>query len=93
MCRLSKIASKYNRDLTNEIFQKCKGDTLVSDGTDCTSKLLDWLVTLKRKPGKVKNKIVEHELQLIPNSGSWFDTSVVLNGLSNSHRMVTIVKN
>ena len=52
--QLSIIASKYYRDLTNEEYRKCKKDIFVFDGIDCISKMLDWLVTLKGEPKKVK---------------------------------------
>ena len=39
-----------------------------------------------------KNKVVEYELQLIAHSASAFDTNVVLNGSSNWHRIVNIIK-
>ena len=90
--RLSKIAGKYNRVITPEDYQKCKRDTVAFHGTDCLSKLIEWLVTLKGEPRKLKFKIVQYQLQLIAHNGSAFDTYVVLNGSSNWHRIVNIVK-
>ena len=55
--------------------------------------MLEWLVTLNRGPREVKNEIVENELQLITHNGSAFDMYVVLNGLSNWHTKVMIVRN
>ena len=51
--------------------------------------MLDWLVTLKGEPGKVKNKFFEH--LLARNEGA-FDKYVVLNSLSNWHRILIIIK-
>ena len=70
---LSKIAGKYNRDLKDEKYQICK-KTNVFDGTNYIDKMLGWLVTLKGGPRKVKDKIVENELQLKAHYGSAFDT-------------------
>ena len=91
--RLSEISAKHDRDLTSEENQKCKKDAGVFDGTDCISRMLECLGTLKGEPRKIKNKIVEYELQLIAYDGSAFDTYVVLNNLSNWQRKMNIVKN
>ena len=56
--RLSKIASKINRYLTNDEYQNCKKDTIAFDVTDCISKDVDWLVTLQGESRKVGSKIV-----------------------------------
>ena len=92
MYRLGKKAGKHNRDLAPEEDQKCEKDTLVLDGTDC-NKMLEWFVTLEGEHRKVKNKIVEYDLQIIAQKISAFDTYVVLNSLSNLQRSVNIVKN
>ena len=55
------------------------------DGTDCISKMLDWLVNFKREPRKMGNKIVEYETQLKARIESGFDTNVVLNSSSIWH--------
>ena len=39
---LSKIAGKYNRDLTPYEIEKFKNDTLVFDGDNCISNALDF---------------------------------------------------
>ena len=61
--RLGRIASKHIRHLTNEEYQKGKKVIIVFDGTVCINKMLDWFVSLKREPRKVKDKILESELQ------------------------------
>ena len=88
----SKIESRYDRDLTNEGYCKCEGDTIVFDGTDCISNFLDWLVFFKWDYRNLKIKNVEFELQLLAHNGNSFDTYVVLNSLSNWQRIVNIVK-
>ena len=79
--RRKKIARKYNPDLRNEGCQKGDKDTNIFDGTDGVSKFLDWLVTLKGEPRRVKNENIEYDLQSIDHNGSAFNTYVVMNGL------------
>ena len=54
--RLSKIAGRYNRDLTREEIEKCKEDTLVLDGDKCVSNALDFLFKFKAEPRKTIDK-------------------------------------
>ena len=50
--QLGKMTCESSRDLTPEDYQKKKRkDTTVPYGTDCISKLLDWVVTSKEEPG------------------------------------------
>ena len=91
--RLSKISRKYNRDLTNEEYQKCKNDTIVYTGTDCINQMLDYIITFKGEPKKVDNKIVEYELHMLGHNGSSFDTYIILNNLPKCRRIVNIIKN
>ena len=67
--RLSKLAGKYNRDLTADELGKCRKDTIAFDGDDCVSKALDFCLKLKGEERKVKNKIVEYNLQLHAHNG------------------------
>ena len=62
--RLGKLAGRYNRDLTPDELEKCRKDTIAFDGDDCVSKALDFCLKLKGEERKVKNKIVEYNLQL-----------------------------
>ena len=55
--RISEIFKKSDRDLTTEEYQKRKKYTIVFDGTDCFSKKLDWLVSLKVEARKVKIRL------------------------------------
>ena len=93
MYRLGKIANKYNRELTNGDYQKCKKDTIVFEGTECISKMSEWLVTPKGEPKKVEIKIVDCELQLIAENGSASVTYVVSNSSSNWDSLINILKN
>ena len=40
--RLSKLAGRYNRDLTPNELEKCRKDTIVFDGDDCIEKALNF---------------------------------------------------
>ena len=91
--RLSKLAGRYNRDLTPDELKKCRKDTIAFDGDDCFSKALDFCLKLKGEERKVKNKIVEYNLQLHAHNGSGFDTWIVLNNLRCDKHIVNIIKN
>ena len=65
---------------------------IVFDGTNCIAKMLDWLVTLKGEPKKVKMKIVKYELQLKSHNGGACDMYVILIILSNWYRILNIIK-
>ena len=41
-CRLSKLAGRYNRDLTHDEIQNCKKDSIVFKGVECDTKGLDF---------------------------------------------------
>ena len=91
--RLSKLAGRYNRDLTRGELEKCRNDTVAFDGENCVSKALDFCVKLKGEERKVKNKTVENNFQLHAHNGSGFDTWIVLNYLDCDKRIVNIIKN
>ena len=52
--RLSKLARKYDRDLTRYELQKCRNDTIAFDGDNCVEKALDFCLELKREEYKDK---------------------------------------
>ena len=52
--RLSKLAGRYNRDLTIDEIDKCKKDTLAFDGDNFVEKALDFCLKLKREEHKFK---------------------------------------
>ena len=45
--RISKLAGRYNRDLTSDEREKCKKDSIALDGDNCVEKALDFCLKLK----------------------------------------------
>ena len=91
--RLSKIAGRYERDPTQEELQKSIKHTIVFAEDNCINNALDFCLKLKGEERKVKNKIVEYNLQLQAHNGSGFDTWIVLNNLPCDKHIVDIIKN
>ena len=91
--RLSKIAGRYNRDPTPEELQKSIKDTIAFSGDDCINNALDYLLKLKGEERKVKNKILDYNLQMHAHNGSGFDTWIILNNLPCDKHIVDIIKN
>ena len=91
--RLSKIAGRYERDPTQEQLQKSIDDTIAFAGDNCINNALDFCLTLKGEERKVKNKIVEYNLQMHAHNGSGFDTWIVLNNLPCDKHIVDVIKN
>ena len=91
--RLSKLASRNDRDLTPDEIEKCTKDTIAFDGDKCVEKALDFCLKLKGEERKVKNKIVEYSLQLHAHNGSGFDTWIILNNLPCDKHIVDVIKN
>ena len=80
--RLSKLAGRYNRDLTKDEIEKCKKDTITFDGDKCAEEALDFCLKLKGEEYKdKKGKVLEYNLQLHAHNGSGFDIWIVLNNL------------
>ena len=90
--RLSKIAGRYERDPILEELQKSIKDTIAFAGDNCINNALDFSLKLKEER-KVKNKIVEYNLQMHAHNGSGFDTWIILNNLSCDKHIVDIIKN
>ena len=63
------------------------------DGDNCVSNALDFCLKLKGEERKVKNKIVEYNLQLHAHNGSGFDTWIILNNLPCDKHIVDIIGN
>ena len=81
--QLSKLAGKYSKEkVTQYEVEKCEKTTIVIDGDECVTNALDFCLKLKGEERKVKNKIVEDNLQLHAHNGSGFDTWIVLNILA-----------
>ena len=91
--RLSKIASRYNRDPSQKESQKSIDDTIAFSGENCINNALDYLLKLKGEERKVNNKIVDYNLQLHAHNGSGFDTWIILNNLRCDKHIVDIIKN
>ena len=52
--RLSKLAGRYDRDLTPNVLEKRRNDTIAFDGDNCVEKALDFCSKLKGEERKVK---------------------------------------
>ena len=91
--RLSKIAGRYERDPTQEEIQKSIKDTIAFVGDNCINNALDFCLKLKGEERKVKNKIVDYNLQMHAHNGSGFDTWIVLSNLPCDKHNVNIIKN
>ena len=91
--KLSKIAGKFRRDISEQEYQKCLNDCVVFKGTVCINEKLDYVLSFKGAPKKVKNKIVDHNLYLVAHNGSGFDSYVVLNNLPQRRSVVKLIKN
>ena len=91
--RLSEIAGRYERDPTNGELQKSIDDTIAFSGDNCINNALDYCLKLKGEERKVKNKIVEYNLQMHAHNGSGLDTWIILNNLPCDKHIVDIIKN
>ena len=91
--RLSKIAGRYERDPTQEELKKSIDDTIAFAGDNCINNALDFCLKLKGEERKIKNKIVEYNLQMHAHNGSGFDTWIILNNLPCDKLIVNIIKN
>ena len=91
--RISKLAGRYNRDLISYELDKCRNDTFVFDVEGCICNALEFCLKFKGEERKVKNRIVEYNLQLHAHNGSGFDSWISLNTLPCDKRTVDIIKN
>ena len=79
--RLSKLAGRYNRDLTSDE-RECKMDTIAFDSDNCVEKALGFCLKLKGQEHKdKKGKVSEYNLQRHAHNGSGFDIWIVLINL------------
>ena len=90
---LSKTSNKNHGDLSQQENQKCLNDCVVFKGTDCINEMLDYVLSFKGEPKKIKNEFVEYDLYLIALNGSGFDSYVVLNDLPQWRNVVKLIKN
>ena len=91
--RLSKIAGRYEPDPTQEELKKSIDDPIAFAGDNCINNVLDFCLKLKGEERKVKNKIVEYNLQMHAHNGSGFDNRIILNNLPCDKHIVDIIKN
>ena len=91
--RLSKLAGRNDRNPTKEELQKSINDTLPFVGDSCINNALDFCLKLKREERKVKNKIVDYNLQMHAHNGSGFHNWIILNSLPCDKHIVNIIKN
>ena len=91
---MSKLAGRYNRDLTPDEIEKCRKDTIAFDGDNCVEKALDFCLKFKGEKRKVKIRIVEYNIQLHAHNGSGFDTWIIINNLPcDKHIVGDVIKN
>ena len=57
--RLSKKSGKYNRDISEKEYEKCKKDCIVFKATDSINEMLDYVIQFKGQPKRVNNKTVK----------------------------------
>ena len=79
--RPRKISGKYNRDLTEQEYEKCRKDCIVFKRLDNINEMLDFVLQLKGESKNFKTEIVKNNLYLFPHKVSGFDSYVVLNNL------------
>ena len=89
--RLSKLAGRYNRGLTTDVLENCRKYTIAFDGDNCVEKALDFCLKLKGEEGKLKNKIVEYNLQLHAHNRSGFNIHENMN-INYNDLYYTVIK-
>ena len=55
---LSKISSKYHRDISKKDNEKCLNDCVIFKGTECINEMLGHVLSFKREPEKSKMKLL-----------------------------------
>ena len=87
------MAGRYERDPTQEELQRSIDETIAFAGDNCIGNALNFCLKFKGEERKVKNEIVEYNLQLHAHNGSGFDTWIVLNNLPCDKHIVDIIEN
>ena len=94
---VTKLCSKWNRDLTQTEIDKCLRDVRLFEGEDCITNMFERLRDLKGEPRKImkngKEFIVEYDLKLVAHNGSGFDTWIILNNLPKECKIMNMIKN
>ena len=79
--------------MTKEEIGKCKTDAIVIDGNICITKMLDYLLSLKKETERLFiNKIVEYCVRMHAHNGSGFDLRIILNNLTCERNICKIIK-
>ena len=92
--RLSKLAGRYNRNLTPHEIENCKKDTLVFAGDNCVNNAFDFLSKFNAEEQKTINiKIVDYNLQLHGHNVSRFVTRITLNSIPRDKYFVDNTNN
>ena len=89
--RLVKLADKYYRNLTPYEIEKCIKDTIKFDRDNFITKALDFSIKFKEER-KIKNKLVEYNLQYHAQKGSGFDTWIIMNNVPCDKHIVHNIK-
>ena len=92
--RLSKLAGKYDRNILTP-YEKdlCEKETSVFEDYDCITKAVDFCLKFNGEERKVKNGIVENNLQLHAQNDGSFDKWVSLNNLPCDKHIVDHIEN
>ena len=91
--KLSKLSGKNNRDITENEYQKCSSDCIVSKGINCFDEILDHNLHFQGEPKRVNKKLVKWNLYLLAHKGSGFESYVVINNLPQWQTVVILIKN
>ena len=90
--RLSKSLGEYFRDITQREYEKGRNDCTVFKGSDDINELLDYVSHFEGEAKRVNNKVVKYKLCLLVQSGSDFDSYVVLNNLLQWTTFVSLIR-
>ena len=86
------MSEKYNRDITQREYEKCRKDCIVFKGTDSINEMLYYVLQFKGEAKKVSNKIVQNNIYILAHRGSVFDSYVFLNNLTQWRTVVSLIK-
>ena len=75
--QLSKNSGKYNRDITEKVYQKCRKDCIIFKGTDSINEMLDDVLQFKGEAKRVNKKIVKNNLYILAYNSSGFDSYII----------------
>ena len=94
---VSKIVSKWNRDLTQKEIDKCLNDVTIFKGEKCVSNMFDYLKLFTGEPKYVinncgKSVLSSYELKMIAHNGSGFDAWIILYNLPDWCSIASMIK-